>query len=62
MTAVEWLEKICNDRGYHIMSEYFEQAKEMEQQPLNKAWLGGAVEAQSDAVKKIEKNYVARVR
>ena len=23
-TAVEWLEKICNDRGYHLMSEYFE--------------------------------------
>jgi len=29
-TAVEWLEKICNDRGYYLMSEYFEQAKEME--------------------------------
>ena len=29
-TAVEWLEKICNDRGYILMSEYFEQAKEME--------------------------------
>ena len=31
-TAVEWLEKICNDRGYILMSEYFEQAKEMETQ------------------------------
>jgi hypothetical protein len=29
-TAIEWLEKICNDRGYYLMSEYFEQAKEME--------------------------------
>lgn len=29
-SAVEWLEKICNERGYHLMSEYFEQAKEME--------------------------------
>ena len=31
-TAVEWLEKICNNRGYHLMSEYLEQAKEMEKQ------------------------------
>ena len=31
-TAVEWLEKICNERGYHLMSEYFEQAKEMEKE------------------------------
>ena len=31
-TAVEWLEKICNDRGYNLMSEYFEQAKEMEKE------------------------------
>ena len=34
-TAVEWLEKICNDRGYHLMSEYLEQAKEMEKNRLN---------------------------
>ena len=33
-TAVEWLEKICNDRGYHLMSEYFEQAKDMEKEQL----------------------------
>ena len=32
MTAVEYLEKICNDRGYHLMEEYFKQAKEMEKQ------------------------------
>ena len=31
-TAVEWLEKICNDRGYHLMSEYFNQAKAMEKE------------------------------
>ena len=31
-TAVEWLEKICNDRGYILMSEYFELAKEMEKE------------------------------
>jgi hypothetical protein len=29
-TPVEWLEKICNGRGYCLMSEYFQQAKEME--------------------------------
>ena len=33
-TAVEWLEKICNDRGYHLMSEYFEQAKDMEKEQI----------------------------
>ena len=33
-TAVEWLEKICNDRGYILMSEYFELAKEMEKEQL----------------------------
>jgi hypothetical protein len=33
-TAVEWLEKICNDRGYYLMSEYFEQAKEMEKERM----------------------------
>jgi hypothetical protein len=28
--AVEFLEQICKDRGYHLMSEYIEQAKEIE--------------------------------
>ena len=36
-TAVEWLEKICNDRGYHLMSEYFEQAKQMEKEQIIEA-------------------------
>ena len=40
-TAVEWLEKICNDRGYHLMSEYFEQAKEMGKQQIIDAWENG---------------------
>ena len=40
-TAVEWLEKICNDRGYHLMSEYFEQAKEMEKQQIIDAYAFG---------------------
>ena len=31
-TAVEFLEKICNDRGYHLLSEYFKQAKAMEKE------------------------------
>ena len=38
-TAVEWLEKICNDRGYHLMSEYFEQAKAMEKEHIMDAWI-----------------------
>jgi hypothetical protein len=33
-----------------------------EQEQLNKAWQDGAVTAQNDAAKEIEKNYVARVR
>ena len=37
-TAVEWLEKICNDRGYILMSEYFEQAKEMEKEQIMNAY------------------------
>ena len=37
-TAVEWLEKICQDRGYFLMSEYFEQAKEMEKDQICEAW------------------------
>jgi hypothetical protein len=42
-TAVEWLEEICNDRGYHLMSEYFEQAKEMEKQRIIDAYSIGAI-------------------
>ena len=37
-TAVEWLEKICNDRGYYLMSEYFNQAKEMEKEQIIDAY------------------------
>jgi len=37
-TAVEFLEKICNDRGYHLMSEYFEQAKAMEKEQIIEAY------------------------
>lgn len=33
-TAVEWLEKICNDRGYHLMEDYFKQAKAMEREQI----------------------------
>ena len=36
-TAVEFIEKICNDRGYHLMSEYFQQAKAMEKEQIIKA-------------------------
>lgn len=40
-TAVEWLEKICNDRGYHLMSEYFNQAKAMEKEQIVDAYQKG---------------------
>jgi hypothetical protein len=34
MTAVEWLEKKCNDRGYYLISDYFKKAKEMEKEQI----------------------------
>ena len=37
-TAIEWLEKICNDRGYYLMSEYFEQAKAMHKTEHFNTW------------------------
>ncbi len=37
-TAVEFLEQICKDRGYHLMSEYIEQAKEIEKQQIIDAY------------------------
>ena len=43
-------------------AKFLKEAKEMEEQQLNKAWEDGAVTAQNDAAKEIEKNYVARVR
>jgi len=62
MTAVEFLQdKLSQVLDYDLM-ELFEQAKEMEQQQLNKAWQEGALTAQSDAAKEIEKNYVSRIR
>ena len=48
-TAVEFLEKICNDRGYHLMEEYFEQAKEMEkQQIIDSFWNGDNTDCTSE--------------
>ncbi len=40
-TAVDWLEKICQDRGYFLMSEYFEQAKAMEKLQVINAFKTG---------------------
>jgi hypothetical protein len=38
-TAVEYLEKICYDRGYNLMSDYFNQAKEMEKEQIKEAYM-----------------------
>jgi hypothetical protein len=38
-TAVEWLEKICNDRGYHLMEDYFKQAKAMEKEQIKEGYI-----------------------
>jgi hypothetical protein len=40
-TAVEFLEKICKDRGYHLMEEYFEKAKKIEKEQIIKAYDNG---------------------
>ena len=65
-TALEFLQESLSLHFTHEQQMQFEglfqQAKEMEQQQLNNAWQEGASEAQSDAAKEIEKNYVARVR
>jgi hypothetical protein len=52
-TAVEWLEKICNDRGYFLMSEYFEQAKEMEKQRAIKFACDVHMNVKKDKVKSL---------
>ena len=41
LTAVEFLEKICKDRGYHLMEEYFEQANQMEMQRIMQSYNDG---------------------
>lgn len=62
MTAVEFLQdKLSQVLDFDLL-KLFEEAKEMEEKQLNKAWQDGAVTAQNDASKEIEKNYVARVR
>lgn len=33
-TAVQWLKQICDDRGYILMQDYFEQAIQMERQQI----------------------------
>jgi hypothetical protein len=50
-TAVEYLEKICYDRGYNLMSDYFNQAKEMEKEQIIQAYNDGKF-----AIINIEKN------
>lgn len=75
MTAVEFLaerynyitwmrnrDEISAGTADKWRAKFLKEAKEMEEQQLNKAWQDGAVTAQNDAVKEIEKNYVARVR
>ena len=75
MTAVEFLaerynyitwmlnrDEISAETADEWRVKYLKEAKEMEEQQLNKAWQEGAVIAQNDAAKDIEKNYVIRVR
>jgi hypothetical protein len=63
-TAVEYLEKICYDRGYNLMSDYFNQAKEMEKEQITDAFEDGneqgficktGEEYYNETYKKIEK-------
>ena len=40
-TAVQWLKQICDDRGYFLMQEYFEQALQMERKQIEEAFVAG---------------------
>lgn len=40
-TAVEYLEKICYDRGYFLMKDHFIKAKEMEKEQRIQAYNDG---------------------
>ena len=75
MTAVEFLaerynyitwmrnrDEISTGTADEWRDKFLKEAKEMEEQQLNKAWQEGAVTGQNDAAKEIEKKYVARVR
>ena len=57
MTAVQWLEKICNDRGYHLMSEYFKQAKQMEKNQIMDAYITGIMHPLEIEVTKQSEQY-----
>ena len=63
-TAVEYIEEqmLYKQLDYQGFSMLIKEAKEMEEQQLNKAWQDGAATAQADAAKEIKKNYVARGR
>ena len=69
MTAVEFLaerynyitwmrnrDEISAGTADEWRAKFLKEAKEMEEQQLNKAWQDGATTAQSDAAKEIEKN------
>ena len=75
MTAVEFLaekynyitwmrnrDEISAATADEWRAKYLKEAKEMEVQQVNEAWEDGALTAQNEAAKEIEKNYVARVR
>ena len=70
MTAVEFLaerynyitwmrnrDEISASTADEWRVKFLKKAKKMEEQQLNKAWQDGAVTAQNDAAKEIEKNY-----
>ena len=48
-TAVQWLKQICDDRGYILMQDYFEQALQMEREQIEEAFRDGqALHAMGD--------------
>ena len=56
-TAVEFLEKICKDRGYHLMEEYFEQAKQMEADQSDRDYNQGFSDGYSEGYDKGMSDY-----
>ena len=56
-TAVQWLKQICDDRGYILMQDYFEQAIQMEREQIEEAFVAGDERGTKDIPFNAEQHY-----
>lgn len=61
-TVHNWCDAQSNEIPDQNRRYLMDEMKELVLSHLSKSWQDGAVTAQNDAAKEIEKNYVARVR